>query len=113
MTDSLHTTPAPLVTREALSAFTQRLVERFAPEKVILFGSLARGEARWDSDADILVVMPFDGSSFERRLEMLEVGDPSFPVDLLLCRPEAAKQRYGWGDPFIREAFDHGEVLHG
>jgi hypothetical protein len=26
---------------------------------------LARGEGRWDSDADILVVMPFEGSSFE------------------------------------------------
>jgi uncharacterized protein len=103
----------PLVTREALQAFIQRLVEGFAPEKVILFGSLARGEARWDSDADILVVMPFEGSSLERRLEMLEVCNPSFPVDLLLCRPEAAMQRYGWGDPFIREAFDHGEVLHG
>jgi hypothetical protein len=90
-----------------------RVVEQFAPEKVILFGSLARGEARWDSDADILVVMPFEGSSFERRLEMLEAGNPSFPVDLLLCRPEAAQQRYRWGDPFIREAFDHGEVLHG
>ena len=75
-------THAPLVTREALEAFTQSLVERFAPEKIILFGSLARGEARWDSDADILVVMPFEGSSFERRLEMLEVGNPSFPVDL-------------------------------
>jgi uncharacterized protein len=121
MTDALNATPAPLVTREALAAFTQRLVGRFAPEKVILYscgeacgyGSMARGEARWDSDADILVVMPFEGSSLERRLEMLEVCNPSFPVDLLLCRPEAAKQRYGWGDPFIREAFDHGEVLHG
>ena len=30
-------TPVPLVTREALQAFTQQLVERFAPEKVILY----------------------------------------------------------------------------
>jgi predicted nucleotidyltransferase len=89
------------------------VVEQFAPEKVILFGSLARGEARWDSDADILVVMPFEGSSFERRLEMLEAGNPSFPVDLLLFLPEATQQRYSWGVPFIREAFDHGEMLHG
>jgi len=105
--------PAPLVTRAALEAFTQRLVQHFAPEQIILFGSMARGTARWDSDADLLVVMPFEGSSFERRLEMLEVAKPPFPVDLLLCRPEAAKQRYSWGDPFIREALDHGEVLHG
>lgn len=78
------------------------MVEQFAPEKVILYSyveafgyrSLARGEARWDSDADILVVMPFEGSSFEHRLEMLEAGNPSLPVDLLRCRPEAAQLRY-------------------
>ena len=113
MMEPITSTPPPLVTREALKSFTQRLVEHFAPQKVILFGSQARGVARWDSDADILVVMKFEGSSFEKRLAMLEVGAPSFPVDLLLCKPEAAAQRYGWGDPFIREAIDHGEVLHG
>ena len=37
--------PAPLVTRAALEAFTQRLVDHFAPEQEILFGSQARGEA--------------------------------------------------------------------
>ena len=51
--------------------------------------------ARWDSDADILVVMPFEGSSLEQRLTMLELAAPSFPVDLLLCRPEAAVQVNG------------------
>ena len=59
--DAMTANTAPLVTREALQAFTQRLVKHFAPEQVILFGSQARGEARWNSDADILVVMPFEG----------------------------------------------------
>ncbi|MEB3301650.1 MAG: nucleotidyltransferase domain-containing protein [Cyanobacteriota bacterium] len=36
--------PPTLVTREALQAFTQRLLEQFAPEQVILFGSIARGD---------------------------------------------------------------------
>lgn len=36
MTSSTPTNQAPLVTREALQAFTQRLVEQFAPEQVIL-----------------------------------------------------------------------------
>ena len=36
--------------REALEAFTRTLVEQFAPEKVSLFGSQARGDARQDSE---------------------------------------------------------------
>jgi predicted nucleotidyltransferase len=103
----------PLVTREALQAFTQRLVEQFAPEKVILFGSLARGEGRWDSDADILVVMPFEGRHFEKICQIRHTCQAGFPLDLLLWRPEEATERYQQGDPFLREAFDHGECLYG
>lgn len=47
MMKPMTTTPTPLVTREALFAFTQRLVERYALEEVILFGSL-----------DLLVLRP-------------------------------------------------------
>lgn len=108
-----NSTPAPLVTRAALDAFTQRLVDQFAPEKVILFGSQARGDARLDSDADILVVMPFEGRSRDTVLALLETCKPDFPLDLHLRRPEEIGPRYRWGDPYIREALDHGEWLHG
>ncbi|MBW0166314.1 MAG: nucleotidyltransferase domain-containing protein [Vulcanococcus sp.] len=107
------TTPAPLVSAEALEAFTQRLVENFAPEKVILFGSLARGEGRWDSDADMVVVMPFEGRHLNKIKEIRKTCKPRFPLDLLLWRPEEAAERYKQGDPFLKEAFDHGQVLHG
>jgi predicted nucleotidyltransferase len=38
-----------------------RIVERFGPEQIILFGSAARGEAGRDSDVDLLVVMTVNG----------------------------------------------------
>ncbi|KEF42165.1 MAG: hypothetical protein ER33_07330 [Cyanobium sp. CACIAM 14] len=102
-----------MVTRAALESFTQRLVEHFAPEQVILFGSQARGNARWDSDADILVVMPFEGPSRDTVQAMLDACKPEFPLDLHLRRPQEIAPRYRWGDPYIREALDHGEMLHG
>jgi len=46
----------------------QRIVRRFRPERVILFGSHARGEAGPDSDVDLLIVMPVEGSRGLRRL---------------------------------------------
>ena len=104
---------APLVTQEALKAFTDRLVEAFAPERVILFGSMARGTAGLESDADVLVVMPFEGKALEKILEIREVCHPEFPLDMLLWRPEDIARRYRWGDPFIRAALDHGVVLRG
>jgi predicted nucleotidyltransferase len=88
MMKPMTTTPTPLVTREALLAFTQRLVECYAPDKVILFGSLARGNARWDSDADVLVVMPFEGRHLAKIREMRRLCPVRFPLDLLVRRPE-------------------------
>jgi predicted nucleotidyltransferase len=113
MMKPMTTTPTPLVTREALQAFTKRLVERYAPEKVILFGSLARGEGRWDSDADVLVVMPFEGRHLAKIREIRRLCQVRFPLDLLVRRPEEMEIRYRGGDPVVREAIDHGEVLHG
>ena len=113
MMKPMTTTQTPLVTREALQAFTQRLVELYAPEKVILFGSLARGEGRWDSDADILVVMPFEGRHLAKIREMRRLCPVRFPLDLLVRRPEEIAFRYRGGDPVVREAIDDGEVLHG
>ena len=113
MMSSMTPTPAPLVTREALRAFTRQLVECYAPEKVILFGSLARGEGRWDSDADILVVMPFEGRHLAKIREMRRLCPVRFPLDLLLRRLEEVEVRYRGGDPVVRKALDHGEVLHG
>lgn len=106
-------TAMPLVSREALNAFTQRLVERYAPEKVILFGSLARQQGRWDSDADILVVMPFEGRHLAKIREIRRTCEAGFPLDLLVRRPEEIEERYRGGDPIVRHALDDGEVLHG
>jgi hypothetical protein len=36
-----------------------------------------------------------------------------FPLDLLVRRPEEIEVRFRGGDPLVREAMDHGELLHG
>lgn len=91
MTMAKPPTPAPLVSREALMAFTGRLVETFAPEKVILFGSLARGDARWDSDADILVVMPYEGRPLAK---IGKSGEPAGQAFRWIC---SSGNRKIWG----------------
>lgn len=45
---------------QKLAALLERIVATLAPEAIYLFGSRARGEARRDSDYDLLVVVPDD-----------------------------------------------------
>jgi predicted nucleotidyltransferase len=45
-----------MVSREVIQEATKRLIEKFDPERVILFGSYARGTADEHSDVDFLVI---------------------------------------------------------
>lgn len=50
-----------------LDTMVYRLVEAFAPERIYLFGSQARGEAGPESDYDLLVVVPTSSLPRYRR----------------------------------------------
>ena len=91
---------------------TTRIVQEFQPKRVILFGSYARGNPRPDSDVDLLLLLPFEGKGFRKSLEILNRVNPRFAVDLIARRPDDTARRYREADPLIREALDHGQVLH-
>lgn len=101
-----------MVDQQTLHILTERIVRDFAPDKVILFGSLAYGSPREDSDVDLLVILPFSGSPFRKSLDILNRLKPHFPIDLIARRPDETARRYAQGDPLIREALDRGQVLY-
>lgn len=49
-----------------LTEIVRRLVRTYGPERIYLFGSMARGDGQTDSDYDLMVVVP-DGTPLERR----------------------------------------------
>lgn len=72
-----------------VDAMVRRIVERFHPERVILFGSHARGTAGPDSDLDLLVVMPVRGSKRRKQLEIrLALRRFRVPKDIIVTTPE-------------------------
>lgn len=101
-----------MIATAKIRELTERIVREFSPERIVLFGSYASGNPRPDSDVDLLVILPFEGKSFRKSLEILNRVNPRFPVDLLARRPDDTARRYREGDPLIREALDHGQVLH-
>ena len=56
--------------RAILEEATRLLVERFQPQRIILFGSYARGTADDRSDVDLLVICPIRGDRGELMLAM-------------------------------------------
>lgn len=91
---------------------SRKIAEAYQPEKIILFGSHAYGTPREDSDVDLLVIMPFEGSGLRKSVEILTRFSPNFPIDLIAQRPDDAAKRYRELNPLIREAFDRGRVLN-
>jgi predicted nucleotidyltransferase len=67
-----------LTVQESIDLLVQRIVKKFHPEQIILFGSQARGDAGPDSDIDLLVVMNFQGRKLDTMVELQ--GDRTFPA---------------------------------
>ena len=90
-----------------------RIVKRFHPEKIILFGSQARGDAGPDSDVDLLVVMDFEGSKLDKMVELQGASDGSaLPVDILVTTPRDFAWRKDVVGTIEWPAAREGKVLH-
>jgi len=97
-----------------IESITTQLIEKYGPEKIILFGSAARGDTGPDSDADFLIVKkqtPYYGS--DRIRELSSMIERNIPVDFLIYRPEEFEKRLEMGDPFLKAILKEGRVLYG
>lgn len=105
------------VSDDLLRQMARVIVREVEPERVILFGSHARGEARPDSDVDLLVIErePF-GKLRSRRREaaLLWRALSRFPVPkdiVVYSQEEAAACRDSPGH-IVAEALREGRVLY-
>lgn len=97
----------------AISEMVRRIVEKFDPEKIILFGSHARGDATPDSDVDLLVVMPVEGRKIDKVVEIREaLHDIHVPKDVVVTVPEDFEWRREIAGTIERPADREGKLLY-
>jgi predicted nucleotidyltransferase len=101
-----------MITLEQIQNLTDDIVRHFHPDKVILFGSFAYGTPGPASDADLLVVMPFEGHPLEKMAEIVDEVHPKIAIDLLVRTPDMINHRLNLGDRFTRDILDKGKVLY-
>ncbi len=91
----------------------QRIKTRFHPERIILFGSHARGDAGPDSDVDLLVVMPVKGDKRKKQVEIrLALHDINVAKDVIVTTPEDFEWRKEAIGTIERPASREGRVLY-
>lgn len=89
------------------------IVAQFHPERIVLFGSHGRGDASRDSDIDLLVVMPLNGSKRERRLEIqMALRNVRFPKDVLVATPAEWRLQKNIPGTVVWPAHREGIVLY-
>jgi predicted nucleotidyltransferase len=96
-----------------LAEIVRRLVEGIHPQKIILFGSRARGEAHQQSDVDLLVIKPSSDPPHRRLAPAYQVlwGIP-VPIDILWYTPEEVADWSAVGTHVATRATREGRVLY-
>src|SRR5579884_3788541 len=79
--------PSGRIPRSAIRKYVHQIVEKFHPDKVILFGSHAYGKPDADSDIDLLIVMPTK-NELSQSIRIRRAIWAPFPMDLIVYRPE-------------------------
>jgi uncharacterized protein len=98
--------------RELLETIVRRILAVIKAEKIILFGSAARGEMGPDSDLDILVVAACDHRRNTARKIRRALFGIDIPIDIIVAKPQDLK-RYGDAIGLVyRPALREGTVLY-
>lgn len=96
-----------------LEEIIQRITRYFHPLRIILFGSWARGDARPDSDYDLLVILP---EVAHKRQLAIQIGNTlsDLPVskDIVVTTPAEIAARGGMVGDILRPALREGKVVY-
>jgi predicted nucleotidyltransferase len=101
------------VSTRAIDDLVQAIVDKFSPDKVILFGSHAYGEPRPWSDVDLLVVMDTpQGEGSAMRAVRNSLPRRPFSVDVVVRSQAEIDRRIALDDWFLEEITRKGHVLY-
>ena len=102
-----------------------KVVERlkpYKPEKIILYGSRARGDNRTDSDVDLLIIKRTKKRYFDRMGDIqkllykkeyfLDPNEFIRGLDLIVYTPQEIEERKHLGDFFVNRIFKEGKLIY-
>ena len=112
--DMNQQTELSVIPMETIREMGKLIGERFHPEKVILFGSYARGEGGINSDVDLMIVMESSAPRFERSVPIRSALSEHWiePIDVIVRSPEVLDRNKDIPGTLEYEAIRDGVVLY-
>ncbi len=110
-----HVIPSRRLTQAEIDAELASLMEMlkpYAPQRVVLHGSLARGDWNRASDIDLIIVKETDLSFTKRISEVIDLCDTTMNVEPLVYTPEELAAMLEAGNSFLEKALRQGKVLY-
>ncbi len=102
-----------LTVDEAISIVVERIVPLFSPEKIILFGSQARGDAKPDSDLDFLIVLAKCEDRKAATIAMMRtVADLPIGTDIVVTTPQQLETRGRLKSTVLYSAMKDGRTVY-
>ncbi len=103
-------------TKKVISELAEKIVAKYTPKKIVLFGSYAYGAPDKHSDIDMLIIKDTSEPPLDRMVEVhriVNIRDSSYPAfSPIVLTSEEIEQRLKIGDQFIKEILRKGEVLY-
>jgi predicted nucleotidyltransferase len=112
MQDSISIIGKRCASFDEIKAQSQRIAEKFNPEKIILFGSYANGRSTPESDVDLLIIVNSNRPVRDISVEISLFLDHAFPLDIIVKTRQEIERRLSFGDFFIEDIIDKGKVLY-
>lgn len=102
-----------IIAKKKVNEIIKKIASGYDPEKIILFGSYARGRATQDSDVDIFVIKESDLTRPQRGAQLRRILLGSrIPMDIVVYTPcEIASEKQNKYS-FVHEVLNTGIVVY-
>ena len=103
----------PALTPALLDTIVQRILQVGSPDRIVLFGSRARGDARPDSDLDLLIIENSDLPRYRRPPRYLKALVGVFPAkDVVVWTPAEVEAWRNVPNAFVTTALREGLIVY-
>ena len=96
-----------------IAGIAEKIARRFNPDRIVLFGSRARGDARPDSDIDLFVEMESKFDQYERSAQVDQLfARRNWSLDVIVYTPQEVKKAIRQAGFLIDAIDEEGKVLY-